>query len=373
MANTDLVSWMRDDVLPFWAVNGRDPASGWFHERLQADGRPDAGAIQRIRVQFRQIYVYAHADMLGWHPGGASIALAAFHETMRRGWAPDGKPGFVHLLTPDRAIHNPLRDSYDHAFAVLALTWLFKATGDAAVGKALEDTLAFVDAHLTAADGSLLEGWPASLPRRQNPNMHWFEAMLALKEVISHPSADARLARAYSLFERIHDPETDTIGEYFDDAWNPAPAPAGDSVEPGHLAEWTWLLRQHERIGNRPSGATATRLISSALRTADPVSGLMVDESDRHGQIRRATRRIWLQTELVKAWVAEAEIGVPGAADAARRALDTMDRHYLRQPMPQGWVDQLDATLRPIAGPVQASILYHIFVAVIEADRVLGK
>ncbi len=157
MGTTTFITWMREEALPFWAENGRDVETGWFHERLDAAGKPESGATQRIRVQFRQIYTYSHAALLGWQKNGREIALQSFREVMKRAWAPDGQPGFVHLIRPDGAVENPLRDSYDHAFAVLALSWLKRVTANAEVGQALEDTLAFVDAHLTAEDGSLLK------------------------------------------------------------------------------------------------------------------------------------------------------------------------------------------------------------------------
>jgi mannose/cellobiose epimerase-like protein (N-acyl-D-glucosamine 2-epimerase family) len=377
MGTGNLIEWMQQDVLPFWAEHGRDAESGWFHERLTAAGLPEQGAVQRIRVQFRQIYTYSHAALLGWHKQGRAIALKAFHETMKCAWAVDGQPGFVHLISADGRIENPVRDSYDHAFAVLALTWLKRATGDAAVSKALEDTLVFVDNHLTAEDGSLREGWqeghPPSLPRRQNPNMHWFEAMLALKETRGHPSADERLERARRHFDRMFDLATHTIGEYFDDDWLPVAGHLGDTVEPGHLAEWAWLLRQHERILGQKPHQLPSLLIDAARRGSDPATGFLVDETDRSGTVRRGTRRIWLQTELVKAFLADAEIRVPGAEKQARKAIAMMETHYLRKPFHHGWIDQLDEDLKPVHGPVQSSILYHLFVAVAEAARVLGE
>ncbi len=88
-------------------------------------------------------------------------------------------------------------------------------------------------------------------------------------------------------------------------------------------------------------------------------------------RVRRGTRRAWLQTELAKAWIAEAEGGRPGARDQALGALANLDRHFLRKPFREGWIDQLDEAGRPIPGPVPASTLYHIQVAIVEAHRVL--
>ncbi len=202
--------------------------------------------------------------------------------------------------------------------------------------------------------------------------MHWFEAMLALKENRSHASAAERLARARRLFDRMFDAENGVIGEYFDDEWRPVEGAAGESVEPGHLAEWAWLLRQHERITGAKPRPLSTTLIDSARKSADPKSGILVDETDRTGAVRRGTRRIWLQTELIKAYLAEAEIKVPGAEKQARKAIAAMEEHYLHRPFREGWFDQLDDVLQPAPGPVQSSILYHIFVAAAETDRILG-
>ncbi len=367
-----LTAWLNTVVLPFWADRGRDTLTGMFHERLLPGGDADASAPLRVRVQFRQIYVFAHAGTLGWFPQGPEIALQAFDRLMRTAHAPDDAPGFVHVLNPDGTVENPLRDSYDHAFAVLALCWLLRATDDSRVRHVLDGTLAFVDKYLTAPDGTLLEGLPGSQPRRQNPQMHWFEAVLALKESIDHPEAENRIVRARAIFDRVYDPASRTLGEYFTDAWAPVPGAGGDSVEPGHQAEWTWLLRKHERLCGLTSAGAASDLLKSALRTADPVSGLLVDEADREGRVRKATRRSWLQTELAKAWIAQAEIGVKGAAERARAALEALDHYYLRRPFAAGWVDALDARHAAVPGPVSASTLYHIFVAIAEGERVLG-
>ncbi len=365
--------WLNDVALPYWAGPGLDARSGLFQERLLPNGSPDLAATRRVFVQARQIYVFAHAAVLGWHPDGTALALRAFDRMVAVAQAPDGRRGFIHTFLPDGMVANPLRDAYDHAFIVLACAWLLQASGAARVQQVLEEVLDFVDAEMTAPDGSLLEGVPTSLPRRQNPQMHWFEAMLALME-IGFPSGAERAARHRALFEaRLYDAPTRSLGEYFTDSWTPAPGLAGAILEPGHHAEWVWLLRRHEALAGLPSSSMASELLATALRWADPETGLLVDEVLRDGGVHRATRRTWLQTELAKAWLAEAELGRSSAVTAARFALAALDQHYLRQPIAAGWVDQLDPALRPIPGPIPASTLYHIFVSVAEAARVLGE
>lgn len=366
--------WLCEDVLPFWANAGRDARTGLFLERFLADRSGDVSAPLRVRVQFRQIYSLAHAAALGWFPDGAQIALRAWEATRQHFWNARDGGGFHHILAADGSVIDARRDSYDHAFAILALSWLARATGEGRLLAELDALLAFIDTRLTDPDGILLEGDPHTLPRRQNPQMHWFEAMLAMHDAVAHPQALERAARYRHLFEAVlFDRPTGTLGEYFTEDWKHAPGAAGHSVEPGHQAEWTWLLRTHERLAGLPPSEEASILLRTALATAHPELGLLVDEADRANGVRRATRRSWLHTELAKAWIAEAEINREGARPKAFAALALLEQHFLRKPFREGWIDQLDEQGQPIAGPVPASILYHIWVAVLEADRVLAQ
>lgn len=132
-------------------------------------------------------------------------------------------------------------------------------------------------------------------------------------------------------------------------------------------------MRRHETLTGAARSPLASELLDATTGWADSAGGLLVDEGFRDGTVRRGTRRSWLQTEFAKAWLAEAEAGQPGAAERAGTALEALDLHYLRQPLPAGWVDQLDEWLEPVPGPIPASTLYHIFVAVLDGERVLGR
>src|SRR5262249_31367105 len=71
-----LRQWTVARALPLWSDAGYDHVRGGFQEYLRPDGTPDPSATRRLRVQARQIYVYAHAAALGWYPSGRDIALA---------------------------------------------------------------------------------------------------------------------------------------------------------------------------------------------------------------------------------------------------------------------------------------------------------
>lgn len=364
-----LRSWAVQHALPLWDRVGVDRARGGFHEQINFSGEPDTTAPRRTRVQARQIYVYSHAAALGWYPEGTELGLRGLEFLRSRCRPQDGSPGYVQLLAPDNSIANGTRDTYDHAFILLALAWLARASGDAQVHGLLHELLGFVDERLAVGDGTLHESIPPGLPRRQNPHMHMFEAMLALHEATRQGTALARAAELAELLPKLFfDEQSDSLGEYFTEDWRPWP----DNLtrEPGHHAEWTWLLRRHERFTGKAPGELPSRLLARALSSAEPVTGFLIDEVDPSGAPRATTRRLWPQTELAKAWLAEAETGRAGAAGAAARVLEALHAHYLSTPIPGCWIDKFDSDGRPLASVIPASTLYHLFCAIAEADRV---
>jgi mannose/cellobiose epimerase-like protein (N-acyl-D-glucosamine 2-epimerase family) len=364
-----LRNWVVADALPFWSSTGWDARAGGFVEKLDAHGNADLDAARRVRVQARQIYCFAKAAQLGWYPEGAEIARKGLDYMLAKAKAPDGKPGFVHILAPDGSVLNALRDTYDHAFVLLALAEVYKLDKDAQVRAEIDSLMHFFDTSLKSPDGGYLEGVPASMPRRQNPQMHAFEALIATFDATHDQSFQARAGDLFGLFiSNLFDGQTKALGEYFEQDWSRI-EPV--SVEPGHQAEWVWLLKGFERITGCPTTKHRALLLESALRFRD-ATGCLIDEGDVHGNVVKATRRCWPQTEIVKAWVAQAESGVEGAAGEVRAALVRLHQYYLQHPVKGGWYDQFDAEGRSLVEAIPASSFYHILCAVAEADRVLG-
>lgn len=372
ISQQDQVATLRtrmDHALRIWSMDGWDSVAGGFVERLDGHGKADLAAPRRVRVQARQIYCFAKAAQLGWYRAGADVARCGLDDMLAKVKSPDGQPGFVHILAPDGVVLNPLRDTYDHAFILLALATVYQLDRDVKIRAEIDSLMHFIDTQLRSTDGGYIEGIPASMPRRQNPQMHLFEAFIAAFDATHDPTFQQRAGDIFGLFvSNLFDAKTGMLGEYFEQDWSRI-EPV--SVEPGHQAEWVWLLKQFERITGCPTGKYRAALLDSALRFRD-AAGLLVDEGDVHGKIVKSTRRLWPQTEIIKAWLAQAESGVEGAADEARAALARLDKHYLQHPVKGGWYDQFDADGKSIVRTIPASSFYHILCAVAEADRVLG-
>jgi mannose-6-phosphate isomerase len=307
---------------------------------------------------------------MGWYPDGRAIALKGLEHMLARAKAPDGRSGYVHRLTPEGTVLDGKRDAYDHAFILLALATVYALDKDAQVRAEIDALLAFIDAHLRSPHGGVHESLPTAMPRRQNPHMHLFEAMIACFDATHDLSFQNRAGEFFALFlANLYDKQKRVLGEYFEEDWSKI-EPV--SVEPGHQAEWVWLLKGFERITGCPTGRYRGELLETAVRGHDTATGCLIDEVDVGGNIRRHSRRLWPQTEIAKAWIAQAESGGAGAADKARAALVRLERHYLSHPVKGGWYDQFDRDGNSLIETIPASSFYHVLCAVTEAEQVLG-
>ncbi len=351
---------------PLWIARGIDPDNRLFVESLDHAGRPDLAAPRRVRVQGRQLHCFSRATAFGHALRPEldrtldAIAAAAWDGADGGGW--------IHLLSGNGQPLDRRRDSYDQAFLLFGLAGAAAAGVDRARTLA-EDSFAFVETVLTnPRDGSVRECLPDCLPRRSNPHMHLLEALLAWHRLTGADRFLDRADRLATLFAaHFFDRATGTLGEHFTEHWDRAPDPHGGSVEPGHHLEWSWLLHRLAEAGGQDLRIEAGRLHRWALAHGLDRNGFAIDECDRTGRPRRATRRLWPQTELIKSHLANGE--PDAAARVACRVLDT----YLATDPAGLWIDQFDEHGRACAPTVPASTLYHLVVAFEELLRVAGR
>ncbi len=365
-----LRAWMMEEALPFWAKNARDERGG-FCEELSRKSAPNWSAVRRLRVQARQIYTYSLAHELGWFDG-LPVADTTLNFMLEQGFMPDEQQGFIHLLKPDMKVKDARRDSYDHAFYLLALAWHGRVSGQRSSFALADSVLAFMDGALGADNGGYYEGHPLGDPRnalrRQNPHMHLFESFMALYDATGHEKYLRRAGEIFALFKwHFFDKDTGTITEYFHRNWTPARGPKGRTVEPGHAAEWVWLLGQYESRSGIKTRAYADTLYETVLSYPGTY---LNDEHDKSGAVVRSTKRLWVQTELVKAHLAQAEFGTSGALSMAAALLDGIADDYLKDG--GVWTDALGENGLPVLGPIPASTFYHIICMIAETCRVAG-
>ncbi len=364
--------WLVDAALPLWSTTGVDADAGGFVERLALNGTPDLVAPKRVRVQARQIYVFSHAKLSGLLPEGDRIAAQGIAFVMRHGF-PDGiARGAVHSLERDGKVRDAKRDTYDHAFLLFALSWYHRATDDAQVRKtilALGDAIWMILRHPNGAGFVVDDSGTDEL--HQNPHMHLFEAVLAAFDATGEPVFLDRARELFELFRgRMFDPELGVLREFYDADWQPAAGEAGRIVEPGHHAEWVWLLKWYADRAGEPLCAEAARLYDFADTHGRPGAGvLLCDELWTDGAVKKASTRSWPQTEAIKAEVAMAEAHGQPLGTRADALVEALFDTFLDKTVPGAWIDWVDTDGDPLAQAIPASTFYHVFLGLSEYLR----
>jgi mannose/cellobiose epimerase-like protein (N-acyl-D-glucosamine 2-epimerase family) len=358
------VDWMVASALPLWAESGWDPHTESFVERLDFEGRPHANAPRRVMVQARQIFVYSVAHRRGWRPDAKEMVLRAAGRMISRYFEADGQGGWAFSVDAKGAIVDSRRDLYAQAFALLGLAYAYRVDANPLYLRTAEKTLAFLDESMAAPTGGYLECLPVpDGPRRQNPHMHLFEALLALHAVAPGKAMFLdKAAHICRLFlERFLQHDRAILAEYFQDDWKLAGADL--SFEPGHHFEWVWLLAWYERFSNASQRSMLAEAGDKLWRIAHALGvseeGIIYGQVAADGRILDKSSRLWSYAEAAKAAHFAAKRGHIGS-DAPQRFLDLLHDRFLSSGVSGVWIDHLDERGRPKVDFVPASSLYHI-------------
>lgn len=350
--------WLREEALPFWKNAAINAKSKLPYEAIQYDGLP-IGDTVRTRVLSRQIFTYAFASQhFGWNTDGSAETISALTDVyMDR--VRTGKGSVARLNLAGTTVDNRW-DTYDQAFHLLAMAWAYRATGNdkyVAYGKVALDEI-YTDLRHPVA--GFKEGIEATLPRRANPHMHLLEASLAWLPT-DHRSTfqplgeevvelfHNKFCRKGLLYERFDDLLTDLI-----DAKSPT------ALEPGHLVEWSTLIKIAGADGIRSDdvGRVSTMIGFSDAYGKNPETGLLYDKCSSDGMQNSATHRLWPQTEMVRHHLL---YGTAPQQKAALDMLETIKSHYLDPGKVKGlWRDKLSESLKDLGDRSPASTFYHL-------------
>lgn len=363
---TDLASlaaeakqWMFDESAPRWASIGRTSA-GLFAERMTLSGEPDPSYFRSF-VQARHIYSFVTIGELGWAGRWGDLTRETMDLLLRAARRSDGF--FVHQLDATGAPTDHRADLYDQAFILFALGTAGRALGRTDWFDAAEALLDRIEDQWTHPDGGFREGEVTlPLPRRQNPHMHLLEAFLALWQGSDRQRfADAALSIATLARDRLMDPTSGALLEYFTDDLQPAGGIQGRIAEPGHCFEWAWLFERLAEMGWSDGWEISDRLVEFARPYGiDRDRGVAVNEVLTDGSVHDPIARLWPQTERLKAAVARhRRLGRATELTEATNAAIGL-RQYLQVGVSGLWRDKLDEHGNWIEEMAPGSSLYHI-------------
>lgn len=346
-------AWLFDEALPLWAEVGMDPAGG-FHDQID-DARRAMAAPKRLRVQGRQMFVYAEAQRMGWE--------GPWREVIRHGLAffdanaPSG--GGLYASQFENGVAKGCF-VYDQAFVLLGLAHARRALDEPAHEARALAFLADLRARQGRPDGGFDELDAGDMPLQSNPHMHLYEANLAWRSLSDASAWRETAATIRGLARRyfIH-PVSGRLGEYFADDGSLAPGEPGRVAEPGHQYEWASLLM----LDSREDDAIAERLIRLATDTgvdrAREVAFFSQDIVD--GSAIDPTARLWSQTERLRACLLLRNRMADPAywTSEALKAYGALKR-YLAVPGHGLWRDRMEVDGSLDGDPAKASSLYHI-------------
>ncbi|MFS8057144.1 AGE family epimerase/isomerase [Rhizobium sp. BR 317] len=360
-------------MLPVWLKRAFDDKASQFVEALSLDGDHTRSTVVRTRTAARQIYVFANAYCRNAAPIGAlDKAQIAFENLKSICWVPGERAGFARSydLATSRVV-DPEIDLYDQSCVLLALAWLFKATGNSGYKSIVDETLCAIDKTLAADFGGWAETASGDLPRRQNPHMHFFEACLALWEIDGSYTYVTRAREIFALFQaQFYDREFGLLREFFGPAWEISKEYGSDRIEPGHMAEWVWLIRRYEKLAKGDHTQLCANLLASSQRCrSGSFTPFILDEVFDDGSISKNTRRLWPQIELLKAYVAEYTAqNDPINLDRARQLATQIMTEYLSHTPHGMWRDCFDGSGNFVANSIPGSSAYHLWTIVADLD-----
>ncbi len=377
--------WLFTDALPLWWTLGADHQGWGFYEYLERDGTPTKMA-RRMRVQARQVYVFAKAGEMGWRgPWRAAVehglkGLYKYYKTN------DGRFKTLVDVTGNGLDENILL--YDQAFIILALSAVRNINPDAQQ-QALA-LLSCIEEKMRHKAGGFVEAGERKF--QSNPHMHLFEAALAWVESGQGDPRWRALADEIAQLALTHFiDQNGFIREFFQEDWQPAKGEVGQIVEPGHQFEWAWLLERYYNISQDPMIlAAAKRLFEAGEQSVDRTRNVALDrfyavaaDGGDHSagaklQWQAATQnaRLWPQTERLKAALTLGDISSPegfkaGVDKSSGTSVPSTIingsislARYLDMDVNGLWQDNLLADNTFLQEPVTASSLYHIITAV---------
>lgn len=349
--------------LALWDQRGRD-ALGGCYEHLHKNGIADDAAIRRHRIQARQVFSFVSGQTYGWYDG-QDTATEIFEFMCLQGWSGEH---FIHRIDSAYKTVDGRCDLYDHAFYLLGAASLYGLTGHDIYKQWIERIIQAID-KMRLGSGGWAEDNLGTLPRRQNPHMHLFEVHLYLYETTNDIRFLQRAEESLSLFKSyFYDAKNRGIIELFDRDWTLAAQSADHGFEPGHTAEWIWLLGWYDRLTGHDHSQIRLDIFDHLSRQAAPY---LMDKTDFSGMPpHNPSRRLWVQTEWIKAHLILHEDGYTPAAAMLPGLLSRFMQDYLT---PDGlWRDQFNAAGADISATIPTSTQYHIIAMIIELKRVSG-
>jgi len=373
----DFVSYTLMDMARLCATRGWDQARGRSVERLQADLTPAPMGYRRGMVAGRQLFFFSHAYRLTLDPIFEDRAHRLYTDLLSHFWDKTNG-GWYFSVDDDNSAHDTTKDLYGHAFIMFGLAHYSAVFSNADAVGWIERTNELVFHHFR-----LPGGWFAPWATRdwviggknleQNPHMHLLEAYLSAYDATQDEAFLKCATEMMSIYtELLRTRDGSKVLEHLDENGRPS-GERGNLIEPGHLYEWYWLVNEYADIAGLPAyRATCSQIVDWADRWGcDSGAGGIYDQVDSDGNIVSHRKRIWPVTECIKAF--STSVRTSGSEEARKSLISWII--FIREKYctkDGAWHEYLNRELRPDCDYLPLSTPYHVAMAALEVERLLG-
>ncbi|MDG0815016.1 AGE family epimerase/isomerase [Bdellovibrio svalbardensis] len=357
--------WLTQDVYPLWNQKGIDKEKGGFVESITFTGEP-MDVPRRAMVQSRQIYSFLTGYKLGCCP--KEIAYAAIEQGTRymveRFSLPSG--AFIYSINPDGTPKSRNPDLYTQAFALFGLAQAYSIAPNEEIKNRAKALVKYLQRERKVKGGGYTElDEKGGVSYKSNPHMHLFESAVAWMQVDQDQEwKDLGHELITLATTKFIDPQTQVLGEYFDESWNHLRENGKFIYEPGHQYEWAWLMSLYQDLTGQDLKATRHQLFLLAEKYGtSPTRKVVFDEMWSDYTPKTQSSRFWPQCERIKAAVRlGTEVSSEQKALYAKGADEAMGTlfKFFETPMKGMWFDMLSETDTFNANSAKASSLYHI-------------
>jgi mannobiose 2-epimerase len=356
---------LTEDILPFWARNAFDPASGRLAGVVANDLRRFDDVPRHAVLCARILWTFAAAVRREARPEWLETGRRALALLDGPFW--DRRNGGVYWsVEPDGRVHSDRKQIYAQAFAIYGLAEWYAATGETAALDRAKELFALVERHASEpVFGGYLEarsaGWgeladlrlsdkDLNAPKSMNTLLHVLEAYTTLLRV--WPDAVVRSRLHALLVAMLDHVVTDTpythCQLFFDMEWRSLVP----TISYGHDIEASWLLWDAAEALGDAALMDRTRSVALAMAAGVLEHGCDSDGSifyeGKPGQVVKTDKHWWPQAEAVIGFLnARALGGGEIFATAAERAWQFIDNHVIDRKHGE-WFAELDRSGRPL-------------------------
>ncbi len=357
--------WLTQDVYPLWSQKGLDLKHGGFVESLSFDGNP-MDVPRRAMVQARQIYAFLTGAKMGCCP--QDVASSAIEQGTRYmiDRFSDSSGAFIYSVNPDGTPKSRTPDLYTQAFALFGLAQAYSLNPRAEYKNRAKSLLNYLRKERQVTSGGYTEiDDQGTVSFKSNPHMHLFESAVAWMQIDPDPEwKDLGHELITLCLNKFIHPQSQVLGEYFDEQWNHLLQNGVFVYEPGHQYEWAWLMSLYEDLTGKDLKSVRHRLFLLAEEHGtSPERKVVFDEMWSNYTPKTRSSRFWPQCERIKAAVRlGCEVSSEEQARYARAADESLTTlfKFFETPMKGLWYDMISAEDTFSGSSAKASSLYHI-------------